>query len=251
MSDQGKPMAGDVSALLMAMIDGELGPADDARARAVMASDPRFAAEAEVYRSVGRNLAKPFERFLTQPVPVQILHAAQMTGLVDRLAPLPRTRRAPSWFSGWRLAAGGLAAAAVAISVGVLMMPGGRSQPALNVAVVEGLATAVSGGDHDIATSAGALKFKVVQTFRDNSGAICREYEAQAPAAGRDYGIACLVNGTWTSKALLNGDPAKNNSYGTAGKPMNDRLDELADQMRAGDRLSTEGEKALIASGWK
>ena len=252
MTEAGKVATSDVSALLMAMIDGEAGPAELARARAAIAADPGLAAEADVYRLTGySNLSPPFDGIIAGPVPGQLIHTVRTFGLADRLAVPSRRPARASFFGGWRVAVGGLAAAAVAISVGVLMLPGGSSQPAISVAVAEGLSGAASGAERQIATSAGALKFKAVQTFRDAAGTLCREYEAQAATGPREYGVACRAGAGWQQREMFTGETKKSSQIGSASQAPDDKLDQIAEQLKAGDALSPEDENKLIAAGWK
>ena len=252
MIERGKLPAGDVNELLMALIDGELGKADAGRARAMLAGNPALAGVAETFQSTGRDVLGPmFDGILTQTVPGQLVHTVQITGLADRLAAPKRRPRTISWLGGWRLAFGGLAAAAVAISIGVLMLPGGKSRAVVSVAVAEGLSAVVAGAEDQINTSAGALKLKVVQSFKDGSGSICREYEAQAATGPREYGVACRGNGGWEQRALFSGDARSGNQIGSANQAPAQKLDSIAEKMISGDPLSADDEQKLIASGWK
>ena len=92
--------------------------------------------------------------------------------------------------------------------------------------------------------------FKVVQTFRDATGAACREYEAQGATGPREYGVACRANGGWQQREMFTGEAKKGKSIGSASQAPDEKLDAIATKLMVGDALSPEDEKKLIAAGW-
>ena len=255
MSEPSKFPSNDVGALLMAMVDGEANAADEWRVRAAMAADPGLAAQADAYQMTGRTLGALFDGKLMEPVPGQLVHTVMTAGTRPRdRAPLAAAGQ-PSWrlwLGSWQLP---LAAGAVAVAAGWLMMFGAAGPAATQLAstgLSQALSAAISGAQHDIMTSEGKLAFRLVETFRDHGGAVCREYEAQGSTGSRQYGVACRDAGAWRIKALLLGEAMAAGQTKSAGAgDLSDKLDAVVEKMIAGDALGVEDERKLIAESWQ
>ena len=256
MSEPSRLPTRDVSALLMAVIDGEADPSDCARALGIVAADPKLAADAEAFRLTGRSLGRLFDGILAQPVPGQLIHSVRTQSLG-----LQGARRAGargrvqwlSWFGGWRLPATVFAASVIAFACGTVWGPSTlHSDPALaSGALAAALSVATTGTERDIVTAAGGLKMKVVETFRDHAGAMCREFEAQAGAGPRQFGVACKSANGWQIKAQLFGEARSAGQTTTAGDELGTVLDDVAGRIRDGDAVPLDAERKLIADGWR
>ena len=268
MSEPSKLPSRDIGALLMAMIDGEADTIEVKRALAAMAADPRLVSEAEAYRLTGRSLGKLFDGIVDAPVPGQLIHTVMTAGREPRRAPalVVEVRSGGAgwlcWLVDWRTPAAVLAASAIAFASGWLVNGTMLEPVAAPVAVAsndttlasagvsEALSVATSGAERTLSTSAGTVKIKLVETFRDGSGAACREYEAQGSAGPRQFGVACREQGAWHVKALLVGQARTGGQTATAGEELGSALDDIAARIKVGEAIGLEGERKLIAAGW-
>ena len=265
---------GDVSeemlTLAMAVADGEASLGDERLLRAAMAGDPALASQFAAFQTTGRGLGRMFDQVMAAPVPdrlVQAIAAAPLERVrIDRAGPAGLLSRVGArWanlLSSWEVPALALAAAAVAFIAGGVLLgrpdadgPGtvqvaalGAMAPAAGLA--EALAKESTGAEQKFDTKAGALSVRVIETFRDQAGAPCREYEAQAATGSRQFGVACHSAAGWRLKAVFEG-PAKTGATVTAGPGQyGEMLDAVVGAMRNGDALSTEEERKLIGAGW-
>jgi len=254
-SEPSKLPARDMGALLMAVIDGEADATDRSRVLAAVAADPRLGAEARLYELTGRSLGRLFDGVLAQPVPGQLLHTVRTSDGVANPPPVKvRTSRASwtSWLANWQMPAAAVAACALAFAAGTaLNLTAPRPDQAFaNSPVAQALTVTASGAERDIATSAGNLKIKVIETFRDHAGAACREYEAQGATGPRQFAVACFGGGVWNLKAQLFGEARSGAQTVTAGDELGTALDDIAGRLRDGDSLAPDAESKLIAKGW-
>ncbi len=256
--------------LAMAVADGEASLGDERKLQAAMADDPALASQFAAFRATGRDLGRMFDAVMAAPVPdrlVQAIAAAPM-GRARREAGRPvglLSRIGARWahlLSSWEVPALALGVAAIAFIAGGLLLgrpdadgPGTTQVATLgSIAPVAGLAEALAkvatGAEQKLDTKTGALSVRVVETFRDQTGAPCREYEAQASAGPRQFGVACHGAAGWQLKAVFEG-PAKTGAVVPAGPGVyGEMLDNVVGAMRHGDALSAEEEKALMGSGW-
>ncbi len=263
---------GDVSdemlTLAMAVADGEASRDDERKLQAALAVNPALASQFAAFKATGRELGRVFDEVMAMPVPDQLVQAVLS-------APAPRGRsqttrlmgKAPSrWrdlFSSWEVPALTFAAAALAFTAGGLLMgrPAANLPESAQVAslgsiapvagLTEALAKVASGSEQQLQTKAGAISVRVVETFRDQSGAPCREFEAQSATGPRQFGVACRSAAGWQLKAVFEG-PARNaDATVTAGPGLyGEKLDDVVGLMRQGEALSADEEKKLIAGGW-
>lgn len=260
---------GDVSdemlTLAMAVADGEASLGDERKLQAAMAGDPALASQFAAFQATGRGLGRMFDQVMAAPVPdrlVQAIAAAPMArvrpaGLLSRVG-----ARWADLLSSWEVPALALGAAAIAFIAGGVLLgrpaadgPGAAQVAALGAlaptaGLVEALAKVSTGAEQIVDTKAGALSVRVVETFRDQAGAPCREYEAQAATGLRQFGVACHSAAGWQLKAVFEG-PAKTGATVAAGPGQySEMLDNVVGVLRNGDALSTDEERKLISAGW-
>lgn len=266
---QGRTVVGDVSdemlTLAMAVADGEASLNDERKLQAALAGDPALASQFAAFRTTGRGLGRMFDQVMAAPVPdrlVQAIAAAPMArvrpaGLLSRVG-----ARWADLLSSWEVPALALGAAAIAFIAGGVLLgrPAADGLGATQVAalgalaptdgLVEALAKVSTGAEQTFDTKAGALKVRVVETFRDQAGAPCREFEAQAASGPRQFGVACHSTAGWQLKAVFVG-PARTGGTVVAGPGQyGELLDTVASAMRNGDALSADEERKLIGAGW-
>jgi hypothetical protein len=257
----------------MALADGEAALADEGRLRKAMVEDPDLAAEYELFRLTGRDsLAPLFNEVLTAPVPDRLIEAIRKTKTASSDASslrsatdIPRQWSFLAWIADWRVPATALAAVALGYIGGAVVGFDGRGtsngsiapvELALGPALSEALTTAsTTGSEQLVATKAGAISVRLVETFVDKRGTPCREFEAQEARVGaavRQYGIACRREGAWDVRLAMQAQvvPTSAGISVPAGSMFADQLDSVTDVMRLGKPLSPDQEKALIASGW-
>jgi hypothetical protein len=252
----------DMSALLMAVIDGEADATDGARAFAAVAADPKLAADAEAFRLTGRSMGKLFDGILAEPVPGQLVHTVMTTEYAAKPARVRAARQQTGWlglFDVWRLPAAVLAASALAFAAGGLFTSYLPQQPSTgsvamlsNPALQRGLAEVSSGAEREVVSAQGSLKIKVVVSFRGRDGELCREYEAQGTVGARLFGVACMGANGWEAKAtLFGGAKAAGTKMVTAGEELAAALDEITGRLKDGDVIGVDEERKLIAGGWR
>ena len=255
--------------LAMAVADGVASPAEQKAFEAAVGRDPSLVALLDGFRRTGRPLARAFDDMMDRPVPEAMRAAiADFGTAAGGRQPLAFVATARSrWrdmFSSWEVPGLVLAASALAFACGNLLVPSLSSRPIASGgaelamaapqparALSQALSLVGTGPERPVAGQGGDVGvLRVIETFKDQAGAPCREYEAQLTTGPRQYGVACFEAGAWRLRALFEG-PRQTDGIKTAGPgDLGDMLDQLAGTMRAGDALGADEEKALIASGW-
>lgn len=263
MSEPSKLPTRDMSALLMAVIDGEADAADRARAFAAVAADPKLATVAEAFRLTGRSMGGLFDGVLAEPVPGQLAHTVRTTEAA-KLAPGRAIQQKASWLGwldAWRLPAAVLTASAIAFAAGNMLSAFGPQQVSqvvasnsvllTDAALGRGLSEVSSGAEREVVNGPVSIKIKVVESFRGHGGEFCREYEAQGSSGSRQFGVACMSARGWEVKAMLIGNAKSARQTITAGEELATALDDIAGRLKDGDALGVDDERKLIAGGWR
>ena len=261
----------DWDVLLMSVADGEASLADEQRVMDAVRQDARLAQQLDGFRRTGRSLGGLFEYVLAAPVPERLVRAvmetAPLAGPQHVLMRVPAKAAAIwtpwfAWLGDWQMPVGALAAVAIGFVSGAAVMAPGNSSVggekvavagpmAPSAAVAEALMVASTGAEKQISTKSGVLSFRVVETFLNRSGAPCREYEAQAAAGPRQFGIACRSGSAWHLKAVFEGAAKTAGTTQPAGPgAFGEMLDSMAEKMRQGDAVTTDAERKLIEGGW-
>jgi hypothetical protein len=235
---------------VMALVDGELDPADAPDVVRALADSPPLVSDLQTFLAMTRQrLAAPFAVVGREPVPAHLvdllLHApmgaarayeegalAKLKAAVGRL--VERYRDA----SAWSQAAGpALAGAAVATFAWVLLP---TSSVGAHADLAQALDKAASGSKAMVATA-----IAPTLTFRHKNGTLCRQYEASYSARQVSYAVACRVqSGEW--RVALATQPSTVGTYGTASSDARKPVDEFVATNSAQDYSTSETEAGAL-----
>ena len=258
---------------VMAHVDGELPPAEQAAFDARLAQEPALASAVTREHALRARLQSAYAPVLAEPVPGDLLDLLAMPDEASAIklaaandpiaigandahrAKLPHARR-------WHWREWGAMAASLVLGVvfgARLLAPhpaaGGADAVALNV------------GSDGAITAQGALRDALEQrvagaelapnspvavglTFRNHAQQYCRTFTLD----GASSGIACKQSDGWVVANLEHaaGAPASAaGAYRTAASPFSATLLQAVDAMRDGDTLDGAAEASARAKGWK
>jgi hypothetical protein len=237
----------------MALVDGQLAPAEVPDLVRELARDPALVAELQAYLATAeRRLAEPFEARRGEPLPARLVEAVMQApvagdsrrerpmadrprGLLDRLK---QRYRVP----GWSLAAGpALAAAALALGVWLAAPPHGRVGP-VEANLSRALERTESGRE------AALVALRPVLSFKSKTAQWCRQYELRHATKQVSYGLACRNDGgRWD---VLAATPPSSIATRPAAPGPRKAIDELVTAMMGSQPLSSSDEAARIGEGW-
>jgi hypothetical protein len=240
---------------LMALLDGELVPADGAAVMREVAEERDLEHMLAVcFGTDRRRVGRPYGAVLAEPVPVHLVDMIMRAPLAARrpaparqtsygralLASLKNRYRVP----GWSLAAShAMAALLVAAALGWMLFPTlghGRE-------VAAGLSTALEKGDGGKDFALAALR--PVRTFKSTAGTWCRQFEVRYSSKHLSYGLACRDgDGTWPVVAATAPAPAVFAPAGDASPRKS--IDDRAEAMKSGDAVTGDAERELVKGGW-
>ncbi len=263
---------------VMAWVDGELPPADQAAFEARLAREPALASAVARERALRARLQGAYAPVLDEPVPAGLLDLLAMPDEAPASSPprsaandpipigandtpraaLPHARR-------WHWREWGAMAASLVLGVvfgARLLAPhpaaGGADTVALNV------------GDDGAITAHGALRDALEQhvagtvldpnspiavglTFRNHAREYCRTFTLDTASSGiackqsEGWVVANLEHAAGTTTAAAAPHPG---TYRTAASPFSATLLQAVDAMREGDTLDAAAETAARAKGW-
>lgn len=229
-----------------AWLDGELNEAAAAAMAVRVADDPALAALAEQHRALGDTLRGAFDPIAAAPVPASLAEAARARAEVIDLA-AARDKRRARFAGGW-----GRQATAMAASLVVGLLAGRMlvtERAAAPVELVGGqlvaasvLKESLSSGLASVPSASGP---RIVLTFRDHAGAICRSF-----VDGAASGLACRDGQQWRLLGLFQGDQGQGGAYRMAAGP-DPALAALVDAQIAGEPFDAASETAAKAEGWR
>jgi hypothetical protein len=233
----------------MALVDGELAPAEVPELVQELARNPALVAELQSYlATAGRRMAEPLDANLSELPPAWLVDKV-------RRAPAPERSEAPAAQSGSRVAwlrrrypvpawslAAGPALAAVLFALGMWLAPapapGGVVEANLGLA----LERTESGKD------AALIALRPVLSFRSKQTAWCRQYELRYAAKQASHGLACRSEaGRWK---VIAATPPTAIGPRPAGRGPREAIDELVTAMMSDQPLSGSDEAATIGKGW-
>jgi hypothetical protein len=240
----------------MALVDGQLAPAEVPDLVRELARSPALVAELQAYLATAeRRIAEPFEAKRSEPVPVRLVDAVMRAPAASSKAEQPSERpilhhargmlerlRRRYRVPAWSLAAGpALAAAVVALGAWLAAAPLGRGdlvQANLGLA----LERTESGKD------AALVALRPVLSFRSKAATWCRQYELRYATKEASHGLACRDDGgRWDVVAAT---PPAGVGIRPAGSGPRKAIDELVTAM-IGDRpLTRADELARIGKAW-
>jgi hypothetical protein len=240
----------------MALVDGQLAPAEVPDLVRELARSPALVAELQAYlATAGSRIAEPFEAKRGEPLPARLVDTVMRApatgsgvqqpreapivqharGLLERLQ---RRHRVPAW----SLAAGpALAAALVAFGAWLATPPAGRGD-LVQANLMLALERTESGKD------AALVALRPVLSFKSKAAAWCRQYELRYATRQASHGLACRNDGgRWD---VLAATPPAGTGFRPAGSGERKAIDELVTAMIVDQPLSRADEAARIGKGW-
>jgi hypothetical protein len=244
----------------MALVDGQLAPADVPGLVQQLARDPSLVAELQTYLALSQSrITSAFAAKGEEPVPAWLSDVVMGGGTVASRA-APWTGFGQSllrWLQGsyrvpaWSLAAAPAAMALLAVLVGALALPerdrGASMEAGVGSSLGSSLAAALegtaSGKDGALAT------VRPVLTFNSKSAGWCRQVEVRHASRQVSHALACRgEDGQWAVVSSTAPGPA---GIAPAGADRRKAIDDLASSMMRGSPLSPGEEGTLIARRWR
>lgn len=224
--------------LLGAYADGELDDVTAARVRRAVEDDPVLARQLEMLLSLKATVAANYNPVLDKPLPDRLTAPIESAAKVVDFGAARASRQ--QWYKSPLLRYSGGAIAAV-LALALFLNIGGRSNgPADPVAprLAAALESRPSG-------QAGTDGTKMLLSFRDRSGNLCRGYST---ATGS--GIACKDDGGWKVRLTGGQQQGSGGDYQQAGSTDADIM-AAAQDMAVGAAFDTNQEAEAIANGWQ
>jgi len=219
---------------LAAFADGELGAPRAAEVAAAVAADPALEVQVRAHRALRQRLGAHFAPLLEAPLPARLTQPLQPSPVLDFSA--ARQKRRAGNLARWAWIAGPALAASLALAV---LLPRGTDADYASGALAEALDGQL------VATQTAAAPTRILLSFRDRSGAICRAFAGEA-----DTGIACRDADGWRLIMTGGGSAAQQGEYRMAGSAA-ERALERAQAMAVGPALDAREERAALARGWR
>ncbi|MDP3858345.1 MAG: hypothetical protein Q8Q73_11370 [Stagnimonas sp.] len=226
---------------IAAFADGELPPARHAEVAAAIARDPGLAAQVERHRRLKATLSARFAPILDAPVPAQLsalLENAHGDGVIDFAA----ARQSRAERRGWLHRSAWIAGPALAASLVLVLMRPGSDSPRDGYASGQ-LAAALD--TQLVATQPAGAPTRMLLSFRDDSGRLCRAYAGEAGG-----GIACREANGWKLRQRSAPGAGAATDYRQAGSGEAGIL-AIAQEIASGPALDAEGEETARRSGWR
>lgn len=240
---------------LMAYADGEVDEATAVAIEAAMDADAAVAERVALFFHSRQGLSATMKPLIDEPVPETLLAKVQdavaaasvreaQTAVSGRVVPFPSgaARSVPAWRSHWAMP---VAASILAVVTGVggfvagrVSVPDSGSGSAEEIARI--LSKEVSGRDIALPAAGGTLR--LVSSFKDAAGELCREYELRTQA-GSSATIACHADGRWGTRLTLASPLLDGYSPASAEETVDTYLGTIS----AGPALSVEEEAAALA----
>lgn len=237
---------------LMAFADGELDPATAEAIALRRAADPALAERIRVFEDSARLARQAFDHIAQEPVPLRLLAATRPAGPSWRQ---PRASRPLMALAASVVLAVGLGAGYLVARLHSVEAPGGLAGfvSCSGVGLSAALETAGSGQRR----TEGDCTIVPVASYRIDSGAVCRAFQAFAGAdAGRSAiaGMACRGDGgDWSTRVAidLTAGPGASGGYAPASGPAGGLAALQAALGLKAAPLSAADEERLLRSGWR
>lgn len=197
--------------ILMSFADGELDAETSAAIEQAMETDDELVARVALFMETRAAAQAALKPLLDEPVPGHLVAAVErmVKEKQAQASESPAANVVPLRQAGPRLAITRwtlpLAASVAAVIGGIggylLALPGTAEQSSLHVAGInspalgEALATVVSGQETELSDS--SQRFRAIATFRDTTGALCREFEVDSPDRSTVISVACRSADAW------------------------------------------------------
>lgn len=233
---------------LVAFVDGELDDATTAAIEAALERDEALAARVEAFLQTRTALAGALKPLIGEPVPDSLKASVErMVGEYraggGNVVSLPGTAPAHArrrWLLPLAASVAVVAAGLGGYVAGLRTAPPARQLAAVSEATLQDALTTRPSGTE---ASAGDANIRVVSSFRDDQGGLCREFELEAAPAGALISIACRERGRWAVRIAIHA-PATD-GYTPAGAQ--ETLDAWLASIGAGAPLSPEEERQALA----
>ncbi|MDE2410629.1 MAG: hypothetical protein KGM18_02510 [Sphingomonadales bacterium] len=223
--------------MLAAYADGELDELNAARVERALSDDPALAGQLEAMMSLKLTLAAHYDPILAQPLPDRLTAPITEAAKVVDLSAVRAARQ--RWFERPALRySGGAIAAALALVLLVTLNRGGEASDMAGPQLAQALDSQASG-------VAGANGTKVLLSFRDQAGTLCRGY-----SAGAASGIACHEGKGWKIRVKGGAGASEQGDYRQAGSA-DAAIMAAAQDMAAGPALDADQEAQAIKAGWE
>ncbi|WP_373504253.1 anti-sigma factor [Aestuariivirga sp.] len=243
---------------LMALADGELGPADARRIAELVAADPELQEKVDMFR-LTRDLMRDVRGPLAgEPVPDELRRSIEaMVAAADSkagepgnvLAFKPKQKAPAAAPRSWSLPIAASFAAVVAGAVGFML---GQSAPSstgpafaavgspLPAEIGTVLASKASGSEAAIANG----KVRVIASVRSKDGTLCREFEVDGASGQSVVGIGCRDGAGWRLDIAV-AAPLTQDSFAPASSLS--AIDSYLGTIEAGEPLTPEEETVELA----
>lgn len=235
----------------MALVDGQLAPAEVPDLVQELARSPALVAELQTYlATAGRRIAGPYEAKRGEPVPAWLADTVMRAPAAARL-PAPPSTRGRTLLEGlkrtcrvpaWSLVAGPALAAVLVALAGWLVMPassqGGPIEANLGIA----LERTESGKDAPL------VALRPMLSFKSKEAAWCRQYEVRYGTKLASHGLACR-NGGGRWEVVASTSPRRI-GLTPAGSDPRRAIDDRVTSMMKDQPLSKTDEAARISKGW-
>lgn len=222
---------------LAALADGELDDVTALRVRRAVEADPALSSELARLSGLRALLAARFDPVLTEPVPARLTKPIEDAAKVVSLDDVRATRRSVWQHRRFRFAAG----SAIAASLVIAVLVGGRDEMPNGYADSQ-LAAALDGTLSGQTAPDGT---KLLLSFRDNRGAVCRGYAGHSAS-----GIACRDDQGWKVKMVGSASERSTAQYQQAGSA-DGAIMTAAQDLAAGPAFDAGAEQAARAAGWR
>lgn len=233
----------------MALVDGQLAPAEAPALVEELARNGALVVELQTYLAMGRSrIAKPYEAKRVEPVPAWLVDTVMRAPDGRSAKPLTHSRallgRLKSSYGvpGWSLAVSPALAAVLVALAAWLVVPPSSQGGLFETNLGNTLERTPSGGDTALAM------LRPVLSFRSKDGAWCRQYEVRYATKQVSHGLACRTNvGNWQLVMSTSPGPI---GFTPAGADPRKMIDDRATSMMSGAPLSETEEGARINNAW-
>jgi hypothetical protein len=236
----------------MALIDGELTGAEEARVMAQVAADPALAAYVAEQKQLHARLREEFSDVLSAPLPARLEQAVLRTPMKRQSEKVSSLRALLPRSSGWApwLAGGAMAAGTV---LGLLLAPALDPAPIGSAddrliargALARALTTQLASEPNAVGSPT-----QIGMTFRDRDGHVCRTFLSES--GDNDFaGIACRDGEDWRIALLAPATAPAPGSFQPASAAMPPIMRESIEAMIEGMALNADEERNARDSGWR
>lgn len=238
----------------MALVDGQLAPAEAPAVIQEIARSPALMRQVQQYLAVNpRQIGDLFEDVDLGPVPDDVmdtvLHSPMgevrqsKPGFVEKLAALAARTKERYTVPGWSLAAGpAVAGAAVAIWAYALM-------PTSSIGAYADAGMVVPPLESTMSDSKAQLVFKPVLSYRSKSNELCRQFEVQYDAKHSSHAVACRrATGNWRMVMATKPGPFDPEKSAPAETEARRAVDRYVDANISGKVLELEDERKALSA---